>query len=502
MLKDNKYPQNNLKPNAIDVSPSFDKQFWASAYQNVSEELTNQSLVVTKGCLPKNLCGTLFRNGPGQMERGGKWIHHPFDGDGMITAINLNEGNASITNRFVRTQAWEEETKANKFLYRGVFGTQKPGGVLSNAFDLRLKNIANTNVMILGDELLALWEAAGPYALDPKTLETKGLSNLNGVLKVNEAFSAHPKFDPGHHQKKKIVTFGVKTGPKSKIRLMEFVDEGEQCGHLIHDNTYNFKGFAFLHDFAITPNWAIFLQNAISINPIPFLLGQRSAAQCLYSSPRNQSKFILIPRESGSFKGQNPRLFNAPDGFVFHHLNAWESNEEVTIESIYYKDFPSIGPEQDFRKINFDSLPEGLLKRCKINLQKESISTTIISKQCCEFAMVNPNFVGRKARYAWMATSECEEGNGPLQNIKKLDLKNGASSKWSASPEGFVGEPIMVPSKYSPNEDEGWILIMVWNGDRNATDLVILDSKDLTLQAKIDLPLAIPHGLHGCWVNT
>ena len=39
----------------------------------------------------------------------------------------------------------------------------------------------------------------------------------------------------------------------------------------------------FLHDFAITPNWAIFLQNAIKINPFPFLFGLKGAAQCLSS---------------------------------------------------------------------------------------------------------------------------------------------------------------------------------------------------------------------------
>jgi len=41
-----------------------------------------------------------------------------------------------------------------------VFGSQKPGGPVANAFDLRLKNIANTHVVRLGDQLLALWEAA------------------------------------------------------------------------------------------------------------------------------------------------------------------------------------------------------------------------------------------------------------------------------------------------------------------------------------------------------
>jgi hypothetical protein len=94
-------------------------------------------------------------------------VHHPFDGDGMITALRFAGGSAELRNRFVRTEGWLAEEQADRVLYRGVFGTQKPGGPLANAFDLRLKNIANTHVVRLGDQLLALWEAAFlPIATD------------------------------------------------------------------------------------------------------------------------------------------------------------------------------------------------------------------------------------------------------------------------------------------------------------------------------------------------
>ena len=44
------------------------------------------------------------------------------------------------------------------------------------------------------------------------------------------------------------------------------------------------------------------------------------------------------------------------------------------------------------------------------------------------------------------------------------------------------------------------MLVPVWNGAREATDLVILRADDLSEQAVLELPLAIPHGLHGSWV--
>lgn len=485
-------------PTPSAATRGYDRSDWASAFRNVGVELNDVPLAAARGAIPAELRGTLYRNGPGRLERGGRWVHHPFDGDGMISAVRFDgSGAAQLRNRFVRTEGWLAEEQAGRFVRRGVFGTQKPGGPLANAFDLRLKNIANTHVVRLGDQLLALWEASSPHALDPESLETRGLSLLGGILKPGEAFSAHPRFDPGHHGAERMVTFGVNSGPRSTVRLMEF---DPASGALLSERSDRFNGFAFLHDFAITPNWAVFLQNAIDFNPLPYLLGQCGAAQCLKSRPGGQAKFWLIPRDAGAFAGQPPRILDAPAGFVFHHLNAWEEGEEVVVESIYYDDFPSIGPDTDFRAVDFDLLPEGLLEQCRLNLTEGTVRTTRLSERCCEFAMVNPQWEGLPARYGWMAVAERETGNDPLQAIKKLDLISGERQVWSAAPRGFVSEPLMVPRPGATAEDDGWVLCVVWNGARCASDLVILDAATLAEVAVLELPLAIPHGLHGSFV--
>jgi all-trans-8'-apo-beta-carotenal 15,15'-oxygenase len=496
--------------------PSYDRHDWASAFRNVGVEVSGEPLSVARGSIPAELTGSLYRNGPGRLERGGQWVHHPFDGDGMIAAFRFEGGQAWLTNRFVRTEGWLAEEQADRFVYRGVFGTQKPGGPLANAFDLRLKNIANTQVVRLGDQLLALWEAAEPHALDPDSLETRGLSHLNGVLKPGEAFSAHPRFDPGHHGEPRMVTFGVKAGPTSTIRLMEFATHDQpgavRAGDLVADSRHGFKGFAFLHDFAITPSWAVFLQNAVAFNPLPFVLGQKGAAQCLASKPGEAGQFWLVPRQGGHHAGARPVQVPAPEGFVFHHLNAFEDPQtgEVVVDSIYYDDFPSIGPEVDFREIDFDSIPEGQLRRCRIDPRSGVVKSEWLEQRCCEFAMVNPARQGLEPRFAWMAVAERQRGNGPLQAIEKLDLSTGERRVWSAAPRGFVSEPVMVPhaapaedhvAEDQVAEDSGWVLVLVWNGARCASDLVILRADDLSEQAVLELPLAIPYGLHGTWAE-
>jgi all-trans-8'-apo-beta-carotenal 15,15'-oxygenase len=207
----------------------------------------------------------------------------------------------------------------------------------------------------------------------------------------------------------------------------------------------------------------------------------------------------LIPRSSGSAAGREPLQIPAPEGFVFHHLNAFEEGDELVVDSIYYDDFPSIGPDVDFRQVDFESIPEGQLVRCRINLQTGAVSKELLEQRTCEFAMVNPERQGLEARYSWMAVAERERGNDPLQAIKKLDLSTGEGRVWSAAPRGFVSEPLMVPRPVSSAEDDGWVLCLVWNGARCASDLVILDAASLAEVAVLELPLAVPHGLHGSW---
>lgn len=259
---------------------------WRRGYETQHNEYEYQ-IEDIEGEIPLELEGTLFRNGPGRLDIGGTPIAHPFDGDGMINAFYLKDGKAFYRNRFVRTKAYVEEEKAGKPLYRGVFGTQKLGGWLNNAFDFRLKNIANTNIIRWGGKLLALWEAAEPHRLDPSTLETMGIDRLDGVLEEGDAFAAHPWMDPScklDGGDPCLVNFRIEPGLSSKISVFEFNPQGE----LLRRRSHSVPGFCFIHDFAITPNYCIFFQNAVNFNPLPYVFGFRGAGNVFNFSPKKQ----------------------------------------------------------------------------------------------------------------------------------------------------------------------------------------------------------------------
>ena len=83
---------------------------------------------------------------------------------------------------------YKSEVSQQQVLFRGSFGTQRPGGAKHNRFDIFMKNAANTSIVYWGGRLLALFEAAQPIAMDPYTLQTLGPDLLGGLIRPGASF--------------------------------------------------------------------------------------------------------------------------------------------------------------------------------------------------------------------------------------------------------------------------------------------------------------------------
>ncbi len=497
-------PMTTFAPNPAsgDLQQPYCLADWQRGYQSQRQETAywlEASEIV--GDLPPALTGTLFRNGPALFERGGRSVQHPFDGDGMVAAVTFTAGRVHFANRFVRTAGFVAEEQAERFLYRGVFGTPKPGGWLANAFDFRVKNIANTNVIYWGGKLLALWEAAAPHRLEPETLATLGLEDFQGLLGPDDAFSAHPRVDPESRLdggQPCLVNFAIRPGLSTAIALYEFDSQGQ----LRRQQTQTVPGFAFIHDFAITPRYALFLQNPVTFNPLPFALGWRGAAECIRFQAQQPTQLWVIPRDPQA--GEPVRTLAVQAGFIFHHANAWElADGRLGLVSICYPDFPEVEPGADFRAVNFAALPPGQLWRFTFDLATGTVERQRLLERCCEFPTLHPAWVGREARYLYLGVAHQAQGNAPLQGLLKLDGATGDRQDYSFAPRGYASEPVFVPRPGAIAEDEGWVLQLVYDAQRDRSEVAIFDAQRLAQgpQARLLLRDRLPYGLHGCWTS-
>src|SRR4028119_1469022 len=113
------------------INKKSTKKEWAKAIAQPATEFPATSLPVLSGTIPASLRGTLYRNGPARLERGGIRVGHWFDGDGAILAVHFNtrldKGGSGATGlyRYVQTDGYQEEAAADQLLY-GNYGMTAP----------------------------------------------------------------------------------------------------------------------------------------------------------------------------------------------------------------------------------------------------------------------------------------------------------------------------------------------------------------------------------------
>ena len=191
-----------------------------------------------EGEIPKDIHGTYFRNGPGHQPVSGKGSQSPLDGDGMVISLALSNGKAYFKSRYVRTQGFVAEQRAGRKLFRTPFSQGAASeGWLYNPLDLQFKNVANTNVVHWNGRLYALWEAGKPYELDPRSLETIGESNLDGLLSPSspDPIAGHYRILHDKEGGKRLVLFGTNVTLRGmEVKFLELDEEGRCVNRVDH----------------------------------------------------------------------------------------------------------------------------------------------------------------------------------------------------------------------------------------------------------------------------
>jgi carotenoid cleavage oxygenase len=69
-------------------------------------------------------------------------------------------------------------------------------------------------------------------------------------------------------------------------------------------------------------------------------------------------------------------------------------------------------------------------------------------------------------------------------------------------PGRAAGEPVFAAAKSDRGEDNGWLLSVVYDAGRDASDLIVVDATDFEAApvATIHLPRRVPFGFHGSWI--
>ena len=455
---------------------------WSAGFASLAEE-HDYAIEEIDGRVPASLRGTLFRNGSGRNELAGQWFPHWFDGDGMVQAIRFGDGAIRYINRYVATENYCDETRAQRICHRG-FGKMRPGGVLANALR-QPGNVSNTSVVMESGRLLSLWEGGPPYELDPHTLETRGVATYGGALK---AFSAHPKIDPDTGE---LFNFGIDYGPTTTLTPYRV------SGGAVHKLPAVKLPYPLMnHDFVLTANHLVFCLGPILVRSLDMILGLTSFDGALHWDGGKPTLILLVPRDGrGAVRWIETDAF-----FQFHFANGYESDGALTLDLACYPDYLTIG--EVLRTYWHSAWPAaGMASFTRLTVDLESgmvARRDFATGSASEFPRINPAWTGKCYRYAYLACNPPERSEGLQQQIAKVDLDSGAVAVHRFGATEYAGEPVFVTTGGAA-EDDGILVALVFDAAHNCSSIVGLDARDVAGRPLFTARLRhhVPYSLHG-----
>ena len=460
---------------------SAKKNPWALGWRSAPvADLSTPEIKLISGRMPKGLNGTFYRNGPALFERDGLRLEHWFDADGMVHAYNIDGGKVSHTGRMVRTGKYLREEKAGRFLVSAFGTTIKSGVPISGPDDV---NAANTSVLPLGGELLALWEGGSAYRLDDTTLETIGSKTWAPELK-GMPFSAHPKVDIDGT----VWNFGQDAFGKRLI-IYKIAASGKLAAmHLLKD-----VPAGMIHDFCMTKKHLIF------VAPSFRAVQQADTFFGMFKWLPNESQRVIVV-EKDNF--ENRREFELPPGFQFHYGNAWEDTSGDIRFSVCTGDsgFIERGATALMRGETFDVNPARLAHVVLRTNGSAKIESILNERATHEFPQFNTGFQGQNSRYLYTVGDQAKSGVGPM-SILKHDLSSGKISGHNYGAHSLAEEHLFIARPGAIREDDGWLIGTSLNLKTKTTRLNILSAAHIEdgPQAVLELPYAVPLGFHGAW---
>ncbi|KAM6570637.1 hypothetical protein CsatB_018622 [Cannabis sativa] len=463
------------------------------------------------GYLPECLNGEFVRVGPNP-----KFSpvagYHWFDGDGMIHGLRIKDGKATYVSRYVRTSRIKQEEYfgGSKFMkigdLKGFFGLLMVNMQMLRAklkvLDLSYGNgTANTALIYHHGKLLALSEADKPYVL--KVLEDGDLQTL-GLLdydkRLTHSFTAHPKVDPFTGE---MFTFGyAHTPPYITYRVIS------KDGFMHEPVPITVSDPIMMHDFAITENYAIFMDLPLIFKPKEMVKEKK----LIFSfDATKKARFGVLPRYAKD--ELLIKWFELPNCFIFHNANAWEEEDEVVLITCRLEN-PDLDMVSGTVKEKLENFSNELYEM-RFNMKTGLATQKQLSASAVDFPRVNESYTGRKQRYVYgTRLDSIAKVTGivkfdlhaePESGKKCLEVGGNVQGLYDLGPGRFGSEAIFVPKVpgVESEEDDGYLIFFVHDENTKKSAVHVIDAKTMSSDpvAVVDLPHRVPYGFHAFFVT-
>ena len=445
----------------------------------------------SQGTIPNWLQGTLIRNGPGTFEVGQQQYRHWFDGLSMLHKFSFTDGQVSYANKFLESKAYDEAMATGKISY-SEFATDPCRSLfsrISSVFSPKVTDSAKVSVTRVADRFMALAETPIQVEFDPKTLKSVGVFNYEEKL-TGQMTTVHPHFDRARGEMYNSVTryhrishYNIYKGTNGS--------PPEQVASIPASKP------AYMHSFGMSDNYIILTEFPLVVNPISLLLWLKPYIENFSWEPKRGTPFWVINRHTGELVGR----YDSDPFFAFHHVNAFEQDDQLVIDLVAYPDAEIISSYY-LKRLQDENLelPCGKLRRYRLPLSGGDVSYETLSDVCMELPHIDYARYNMRADYrsVYAVGINPDQKKGFYNQLVKVDIQSGRDFSWY-SPGCFPGEPVFVAHPNDEAEDDGVILSVVLDVNQKNSFLLILDAANLQEIGRATIPQPILFGYHGSY---
>ena len=492
-----------------------------------AEVLVETSVSASTGSVPSWLKGDLLKQSASKFEQGNFRLSHTFDGYGKLLRWRFHGGdNVTFRSRFLRGNFFNVSEKTDRICPARLLGVVEPKQSELPALTNNCSDNFNVNVFPIQKDVVALADFAGGLRVDMDDLTTTrhAWKDTWGTY-FDKISAAHPATNG-----KVVVNYVERINPLAiagvgNHHLIVYTvdsNNGDSQTRTILQKIA-VKRLPYIHSFTVTENYVI-----LAAAPLTWDLAKVMVADSILKSVSwrpEDGTTIYVMRLDGS---GGVKQYTSDAFFAFHHVHGWEGGNAELSFDVVANDMSGGGiPAQGLTVENLldperrnQMLASAELRRYVLDLTQVGghvnyttfpiTDTQGRNSTVFELPTVSPSLPAGSHYcfvYLWVPHAAGSSRFGDLALMKK-NVCNASAPALTWQVEGhFPSEPIFVPrqteegERESLDEDDGIVTSVVWDGEKKANYLLLLNAKTMTTQATLycegEWSHSMSFGIHG-----
>ena len=371
-------------------------------------------------------------------------------------------------------------------------------------------------------------------------LAESGLPQQFSRLLVPEEFEGGLRVPIASHVRRDAATggrvlFGVERGTEEAPPFLR-VGEWDAAGALVRHREVELERATWQHDVGVTADHVVFIESPTEFSEA--LYGYGTEPDERQESPDVPVPFRWDPGApgwvgvldrvgagggaaggggDGGGDGGGVRWVRLDPCLVTHVLHAHDDGDAVVLYVCRYE-VPEAGQPVDLdasvvgaEGIGMSLIAGGLPVLERWRIVGDRLERSQVDDRLVEYPTSDPQCDAGPFRYGYgveVVPNRDRSADREVDHVGLLrfDIARDEVVAWNAGQYRTASEPLFVRAVDGRSDDEGWLLTMVYDAARAASDLYVLDASSFgrrAPQAVIHLPesVALPFRSHGTWID-